>query len=139
MNPLIFAILAAITFGFWTIFHKLAAPYINQVFGAVLVSFTAVILGGLFLLSGKTEKLYTNSKGIIFLILAGICAFAIDYFALKAYAKGLPVTIGGPIIIGGSIAIAVTIGFFMGDSVTLPKILGLTLLTLGASILAVYS
>ena len=41
-------------------------------------------------------------------------AFGIDFFALQAYSKGLPLTVGGPIIIGGSIAVAVSIGFVLG-------------------------
>ena len=121
-------------------FHKLAAPYINQVFGAIVVSLTAVILGCFFLFTKiKDEKLFTDPKGVMYLVAAGLCAFCIDYFALKAYSKGLPITIGGPIIIGGSIAIAIVIGFAMRDTVTLPKIIALLLLTLGASILAIYA
>lgn len=140
MSPIIFAILAAVTFGLWTIFHKLASPYVNQVFGAILVSITAVLFGSIVFFSELKEgHLYSNPKGILYLVLAGVSAFFIDFFALKAYSKGLPITIGGPIIIGGSIAIAIIVGFVLGDSVTLPKILGILLLVLGATILSVYS
>jgi len=140
MQPVIFAILAAVTFGLWTVFHKLAAPYINHILGAIIVSFTAVIFGSFFLVPEmKAGKLLTSPKGIIYLVLAGLCAFLIDYFALKAYAKGLPITIGGPLIIGGSLAIAVVIGFALGDAITLPKIIALLLLITGATILAVYA
>ncbi|MCH7828493.1 hypothetical protein IH982_01325 [Patescibacteria group bacterium] len=115
MNPIAFAVLAAPAFGLWTVFHKLAAPYINQVFGAILVSFTAVILGSIVLLPRiKDVQLFSDPKGIIFLVLAGLMAFGIDFFALQAYSKGLPLTVGGPIIIGGSIAVAVSIGFVLG-------------------------
>lgn len=140
MNPIAFAILAAVAFGAWTVFHKLASPYINQVFGAIIVSLTAVILGSFFLLPNlKQTQLFTNSKGITFLILAGVCAFFIDFFALQAYSKGLALTTGGPIIIGGSIAIATVIGFFFGDSVTTLKLVALALLVSGAALLAAVS
>ena len=126
MSPIIFAILAALSFGLWTVFHKLASPYINQVLGAILVSFVAVIIGSLwFIPQAKHVQLFTNPKGVIFLICAGVLAFFIDFFTLQAYSKGLTVTIGGPIIIGGSVAIATVIGFFMGDAVTVMKIFGL--------------
>ena len=48
----------------------------------------------------KTVTLYSDPKGILFIILAGICALGIDYFALKAYSSGLEISIGGPIITG---------------------------------------
>ena len=63
-------------------------------------------------------------------------ALALDYFVLKAYGSGLAVSIAGPIIIGGSIAVATIIGFFMGESVSTIKILGLVLVVVGASLLS---
>ncbi len=110
---IIFAVVAAIAFGLWTVFHQQAASHIDKLFGAILVSLTAVVIGAIILLPKiKNVTLYTNPKGIIFAVLAGACALAIDYFALKAYGAGLQVSIGGPIIIGGSVAIAARIGFF---------------------------
>ena len=138
MNPgIIFALIAAIAFGVWTVFHQLAADKINYLFGAIIVSFTAVITGLIFLLPKiKSTTLCSNPKGILFAVLAGFCALAIDYFALKAYGSGLAISVAGPIIIGGSIAIAALIGFFMGDSITLMKVFGLLLVIVGSGILA---
>ena len=140
MHPIIFAILTAISFGMWTVFHKLASPYINQLFGAILVSFTAVIFGGiLFLFNMKGIQLFSNPKGILFIILAGIAAFLIDFLALQAYSRGLSLTIGGPIIIGGSMAVAVAAGFLLGEPVTALKIFGIALIVAGGIVLAVLS
>ena len=137
MNPLVFAILAATSFGLWTVFHKLASPHINQIFGAIIVSLTAVIFGGIvFLFNMKGIQLFSDSKGIIYIILAGIAAFFIDFLALQAYSKGLSLTIGGPIIIGGSMAVAVAIGFLLGEPITALKILGIALIVIGGIFLA---
>lgn len=137
MNPLVFAILGAVSFGLWTVFHKLASPYINQVFGAIVVSAVAVVAGLVVLLPRlKQTELFTDYRGIIFLAFAGVLAFFIDFFVLKAYSGGLPVTIGGPIIIGGSIAVASVIGILLGDAVTPLKLFALLLLFIGASLLA---
>ncbi|OGH17092.1 MAG: hypothetical protein A3C30_01800 [Candidatus Levybacteria bacterium RIFCSPHIGHO2_02_FULL_40_18] len=137
MNPVIFAILAAASFGLWTVFHKLASPYINQIFGAILVSLTAVIFGGIiFLFNMKGVQLFSDIRGIIFVVLAGIAAFFIDYLALQAYSKGLSLTIGGPIIIGGSMAVAVLIGLLLGEPLTAIKILGIILIVIGGIVLA---
>lgn len=138
MSAIVFAVLAAIAFGFWTVFHKLASVYIDQVFGAIVVSFTAVLAGLIVLLPKlKTTQLVQDQKGVYFLVLAGVMAFAIDFFALQAYSKGLTITVGGPIIIGGSIAVAALIGFILGDSVTVPKIVGLLLMIAGAIVLSI--
>jgi bacterial/archaeal transporter family protein len=138
MSAIFFAIFAAIAFGVWTVFHKFASPYIDQVFGAVIISLTAVVAGALVLIPKlKSTELVSDPKGIYFLIGAGIMAFLIDYFALTAYSKGLPINVGGPIIIGGSIAVAAVIGFMLGDPITIPKIAGLALLLTGAVVLSV--
>ena len=141
MNPgIIFAIIAAIAFGAWTVLHQQAADKINYLFGAIIVSLTAVIVGLIFLLPKiKTTTLFSSPKGILFVVMAGICAFAIDYFALKAYGSGLAISIAGPVIIGGSMAIAVLIGFFLGESITLMKVLGLLFVIIGSGILAAIS
>lgn len=140
MNPIIFAAIAALAFGAWTVFHKLASPHVNQAFGAILVSLVAVVVGSIWLIPRYQEtKLISSPKGLVFLILAGVCAFFIDFLALQAYSRGLSLTIGGPLIIGGSIAVATIFGFFLGDSVTILKLIALALLVSGAALLAAVS
>jgi len=137
LSSITFAVLAAFSFGIWTVFHKLASPYINQAFGAILVSLTAVIFGSLvFLVKFRSVQLFTDVKGLIFIVITGIFAFLIDFLALQAYSKGLPINIGGPIIIGGSIAVAVAIGLFLGETMSVLKFAGLALLIAGAALLA---
>ncbi len=139
-SGILFAIITAVAFGVWTVFHQQAANKIDFLFGAILVSLTAAVLGLVFLLPKiKTTTLFTNPKGILFAVLAGVCALAIDYFALKAYGSGLAVSVAGPIIIGGSIAVAAIIGFLLGESVTLMKVLGLLLVIAGSGILSAVS
>lgn len=105
-----------------------------------MVSFTAVIFGGvIFLFNMKGIQLFTDIKGIIFIVLAGIAAFFIDFLALQAYSRGLSLTIGGPIIIGGSMAVAVAIGFILGEPITAMKILGIALIIIGGVVLAAIS
>lgn len=139
MSTFALAALAAVSFGLWTIFHKAASPHIDQVLGAIIVSATAVLLGTAILLPRlKAKELVSDPKGILFVALAGVCAFFIDFLALSAYSKGLSITVGGPIIIGGSIAIATIIGFFLGETVEFLKLVALLLIIIGAAILARY-
>jgi uncharacterized membrane protein len=137
---IIFAIIAAFASGCWAVLQQQASDKINYLVGAIIVALTAATLGLLILLPRiKSTTLFTNPKGIVFVVFAGICALAVDYFALKAYGSGLAVSVAGPIIIGGRIAIASVIGFFMGDSVTVMKVLGLLLVITGSGILATIS
>jgi uncharacterized membrane protein len=134
-----FAIIAAVAFGIWTVFHQQAANKIDYLFGAILVSLTAVIAGVILLLPRiKSTTLFTDPKGILFAVLAGLCALTIDIFALKAYGSGMAVSVAGPIIISGSVAIAAIIGLFMGESLTFAKVLGIIFVIIGAGILAAF-
>jgi len=136
-SGIIFAFLAAGAFGLWTVFHQQAANHINSLFGAIIVSLTAFLMGGVILFLNRGENAFsTNAKGIVFAVLAGVCALGIDYFVLRAYSSGLQISTGGPIIIAGGILVAVFIGLFFGDSVSILKLLGIILVLLGAGILA---
>ena len=141
MHPgIIFATLTAIVFGLWTVFHQQAADKINYLFGAVIVSLTAVIVGLIFLLPKiSSTTFYSDPKGLLFVALAGICALGIDFLALKTYGSGLAISIAGPIIIGGSIAVAAIIGLFLGESITTTKILGLLCIIIGSGMLAAFT
>lgn len=132
---IIYAILAAFSFGLWTVFHQQASTNIHNLLGSVVVSLTAVIVGLLFLTPQLKSVTYTR-RGLVFAILGGICALGIDYFALKSYSSGLSISVSAPIIIGGSIAVASVIGFTMGESITSIKVLSLLLILIGSALLA---
>ncbi len=109
---------------------------VNQLFGALLVSATALAIAAL-LISLQLQKiqLFTNFVGIWFLLCAGAAAFSIDYFTLQAYSKGLPISVGAPIGIAGGIATAVVIGLLLGEQVSLAKLTGIVLVVLGGIVL----
>ena len=134
---ILFAISAAVVFGLWTVFHNQASEHVSPIFGAILVSFTAVIIGIPFLIrEWFIGGVHIGYKGMVFIGLAGASALALDYFVLRTYATGIPISIGGPIIIGGSIVVAVIIGFLLGEQVSVLKIVGITLVLVGATVLA---
>ena len=136
-SGLIYALLCAGCFGLYTVFHSSGAMYINSVLGAILVSATAVLFGVMFLVPQlKQGSIQVSGKGLLFVALAGMCAFGIDYFAFKAYRSDIPVSVGGPLIIGGAILVASVVGFVFGEQITLIKLLAILLIVAGASILA---
>ncbi len=138
MAPVFFAALASLSMGLWVVFNKIAAGYVNQLLGAILLSITAVVVGGtVFLLRGPPAgRLITSPKGILFVALAGVAAFSMDFMGLTAYARGLPITVGGPIIIGGSIAVATLMGFLLGEPMPVSKVVAIAFVVIGAASLA---
>ena len=139
MIAVVYAVLAASAAGFYTFFSKSAAPYVHQLFGAFMVSFTAAVLGLLLLLPKiKNLQLYTDQKGLIFVILTGVAAFSIDYFSLQAYSRGLPVTVGAPIFIAGGIIAALILGMITGESLTVTKMFGIVLVIIGGIIITTF-
>ena len=43
----------------------------------------------------KSGTLEITSRGVLILLVAGICVFSVDYFSLRAYRKGLSITMWG--------------------------------------------
>jgi uncharacterized membrane protein len=138
---IIYPLLAAFFLGIWSIFHKIASKDTNNLLGATLISLIASFVGALFLLylTLKGNKINIPSyKSLIALFFAGISALLIDFFTLKAYSVNLPISIVGPLIIGGSMLIAVLIGaLFFGEKLSLVHYLGIILVIVGSSLLAI--
>ncbi len=141
-TPVIYALIAGCSFGMWFVFHKLASGHVAQLFGAVTISFIAVLFGAL-IWAGRgfqIEDYQFSYKGLLFVILAGVAAFCIDYFSLQAFSKGLSVSIGAPLIVGLSTAIPVLVGIlFLGETITIVKALAIGFIALGAILLSAIS
>ncbi len=138
MSAVFYAVIAAIAAGFYSYFQRMASPSVNQLFGALLVSATALAIAALLIfLQLQRTQLVTNPVGIWFLLCAGAAAFSIDYFTLQAYSKGLPISVGAPIGIAGGIATAVVIGLLLGEQLSLAKLAGIVLVVLGGIVLVV--
>ncbi len=141
MNPIFLAILAALSYGIWTVFHKIASTNIDKFLGSMILQIAAFSTAAVLVLYMKFTKhsFQITPKGVLLVILAGIAASFIDLLALAAYSKGLSISVGGPLIIGGAVAIAAIFGFAFGDAITPPKLFAIALIVAGASILAKFS
>lgn len=131
-----YALICAGSAGLVTILYSAASRHISSSLGAILVTTSALIVGLLFVLPGlRFGALEWSTRGLVLICLAGACAFAFDYFALKAYGSGLPISIGAPIMIGGNITLVTIIGLCMGEPISLLKVFAILLIGIGASIL----
>lgn len=62
----------------------------------------------------------------------GMSAFGIDFFAMKAYSKGLELSLGTPIlVIGGTILTTMFAFIVLQEKITPYKVFGATLAILG--------
>jgi transporter family protein len=135
MDAIAFAIVAALAGGAYSILQRIAAPGLNQAFGALVISLTAAFVSAIVLICTRDGRpLYTDASMLPWIGLIGIAAFSVDYFSLQAYSRGLSVSIGSPIFIGVSVMTASLAGFALGEAVTLMKLLGIGLIVLGAVI-----
>ncbi|OGG73017.1 hypothetical protein A3A38_00910 [Candidatus Kaiserbacteria bacterium RIFCSPLOWO2_01_FULL_53_17] len=136
-SGLFFAIFGAVSSALWVTFHFEAARKVSPVLGASIVSIVAVVIGLLILAyKGNVDVFGVSRKGIMFLVLVGIAAFASDYFALRTFASDLPLSIGGPIFVGGGVALAALIGLVLGEALTWQVALGIILVASGSALIA---
>ena len=133
----IFALLVAVAAALYAVFARSAAQHVDALFGAILISSTALVSEIVLILprAGRV-RLHTDTRGIVFAVLAGLCAIGIDYLSLRAYASGLRVSVGAPIIIGGGIALATLFGLALGERLDALKAGGVVLVLAGATLLA---
>jgi transporter family protein len=135
-TTILFVIIGALGAGLWNVFISSAARQMHPLLGAVICELTAVVAGGLLLWPAMNSGLPRVSlKAAGLCMLAGLSVLVADYFILKAYKQGLQISVGGPIIIGGGIVVVTLMGVFLGEKMSLLKVLSILMIVTGASIL----
>lgn len=111
--------------------QKLAGPLINSFLGTAIVGAAALVLAISFLVKNNNSISWEWS-GMGFVILMGIAAFGIDYFALKAFSVGQELSVGGVVIVGGTILLTTLFGLVvLSEGVSFFKIIGILLTFIG--------
>ena len=135
-KTIFFVIIGALGTGLWNVFISSASRQMHPLLGALiteLTAFTAGVLIFLPIIASGFPKVSFKAVGLC--MLAGLSVLLADFFILKAYKQGMPISIGGPIIIGGSIVVVTLMGLFLGEKMTLLKAASILLIVCGASIL----
>ena len=134
-----YVLLSAAAVGGWSVLFERASRHAAPLFGPAIAELTGAVIAIVFILTrlgAGTGGLEIDSTGVRLLLLAGVFTFSVDYFALQAYSRGLPVSVGAPILIGGGILVATVLGFLLGETASLQKIAGIALVLAGAVTLA---
>ena len=135
-TSILYVIIGALGTGLWNVFISSASRQMHPLLGALITELTAFTAGALIFLpvvSSGFPKVSFKAVGMC--MLAGLSVLLADFFILKAYKQGVPISIGGPIIIGGSIIVVTLMGVFLGEKMTLLKALSILMIVSGASIL----
>ncbi len=139
MNPFYFVLLAGLSAGIYQILRKTASARLDTLLAATLFSFFAGILG-LFLLYLRNPKLdlrsLYNLRMLTFLAAGGLLVLSIDYFIIKAYGKGFPISLGSVMLTALSSVTAILFGtIFLDENLNFMKLFGIILIIFGVFIL----
>jgi len=135
-TSILYVIIGALGTGLWNVFISSASRQMHPLLGALITELTAFTAGALIFLpviSKGFPKVSLNA--VVMCMLAGLSVLLADFFILKAYKQGVPISIGGPIIIGGSIVVVTLVGLFLGERLTVLKAVSILMIVSGASIL----
>jgi|SRR5680860_51890 len=139
MSWLIFAILAATSFGFYNFFIKISADKLSPTIALMLIAGTAFVVAMISTIFLKlTGQNLIFSKNVIYYpILAGLFTGVAEIFYLSMYSKNAPVSVGTPIVVGGTILVAVVLGIFLlKEPLNIEKVSGVILLLIGLVVLS---
>jgi transporter family protein len=135
-QSILYVIIGALGTGLWNVFISSASRQMHPLLGALITELTAFSVGALIFLPVLSSGFPRVSlRSVIMCMLAGLSVLLADFFILKAYKQGVPISIGGPIIIGGSIVVVTLLGLFLGEKITWLKAVSILMIVCGASIL----
>ncbi len=135
-TSIVYVIIGALGTGLWNVFISSASRQMHPLLGALITELTAFSAGALIFLPVLSSGFPRVSlRAVIMCMLAGLSVLLADFFILKAYKQGVPISVGGPIIIGGSIVVVTLVGLFLGEKITWLKAVSILMIVSGASIL----
>jgi transporter family protein len=135
-TSIVYVIIGALGTGLWNVFISSASRQMHPLLGALITELTAFSVGALIFLPVLSSGFPRVSlRAVVMCMLAGLSVLMADFFILKAYKQGVPISIGGPIIIGGSIVVVTLMGLFLGEKITWLKAASILMIVCGASIL----
>lgn len=137
MNPLYFILFAGGFAGLFQIARKvISTTGFSPLLNATIVSLTAGIVGIFILWREGTVFSHMTNRGLMYAVLSGLLVLPIDYFVLKAYQRGLPITLGSVILVAVSAGMAVLFGMLLLHEPIRPmKFLAIALIFCGILIL----
>lgn len=139
MSWLVYAVMAASTYGFYNFFLKLSSDKLNPAVANIFIAGTSCLIAiiATIYLKLNGQDLSITKETVKFPIMAGLFAGVAEIFYLTAFSKNIPLSIGNPLIVGGTTLIAVLLGLMiLKEPVNLAKIMGIILTLAGLVVLS---
>ena len=140
MNGMLAAVIAAFCLAGYLVLNKFAAS--DPTVGTFVVRTAGVVTACVVVLYsttyGNVQITSSSFSGWQYVVLAGILIAIGDLCMFRAFSSGLPVSIAGPVISGGAVLLATLGGvLFLGESLSITKILGVATATIAVALLSV--
>jgi bacterial/archaeal transporter family protein len=138
MNWLLYAILAASSFGFYNFFTKISADKFSPALANIFIAGTSLLVAVISTIYLKMSgQSLTFTKGSLILpIMAGLFTGVAEIFYLSMYSKNAPIAVGNPLVVGGTIVIAVILGIIiLKELMSAAKIAGIIFVIAGLALL----
>lgn len=123
-----YALAAAFLYGLHQLFTKLAADYISEGFGGLVVEGTAAVTIAIYLVFlwlGNTWTQKATAIGIWYSILTGISVGAGTVMFFLLFQKGGPLSAVPMVLAGGAALMAICGILFFKESASWPRLLGI--------------
>ena len=136
---IIFAIISALSFGFYNFFTKLTSEKFDTVLAVTIVTGTSFLFSLIVIFSMiiQGHQFIIPKKAIYLPVVAGIFTGVAEIMYLFTFQNGLPLSIGNPIVVGGTTLFAVLFGiFFLQEQVTILQIFAIFIVLIGLILLA---
>lgn len=136
-RSLVYILIAAGAAGMWSVLLSRASKLVHPIVGTGLIEGSALVLVVILILRQRVDLgTALTPLGAFLLVLCGLCVFSVDYFSLRAYEMGMEVSVGAPTIAAGAIFVPTAVGMALGEGVSAPKVLGISLIAVGVLLLA---
>jgi len=137
------ALVCALCYALYNIFIKKGSASIHPILGGVILQIVAAFLGaGIlgFLVIEVEEKMFYDTKGIAWAILAGLAVGAAEILSFLVNGMGVPAVQSIPVIIGGSVMFGTIIGrIFLAEVLSLSGWFGVILIAIGITLVGMES
>jgi bacterial/archaeal transporter family protein len=123
-----YAIAAAVLYGLHQVFTKLAAAYISDGLGGLVVEASAtvtIVIYLVFLWLNNTWTQKATAIGIWYSILTGVCVGAGTVMFFLLFQKGGPLSAVPMVLAGGAALMAICGILFFKESASWPRLLGI--------------
>jgi uncharacterized membrane protein len=140
MNWVVLGIASGFFFAIYNVFLKISSNDLHALVGSISLSVASAIvtLGLVFVFKASGQEINITAKGVKLACLAGVFSAFGSLLYFTMYQKKAPISVGLPLLSMSTILFSGIIGLmFLGEKLSLLKIIGLILAVVSIGILSI--